>query len=112
LEREALAAVVAHPLLAQWLAELSPDHFDDERYRCVREHLAGGGAAEGELVPVLPALDAVAAARGLDERTGKQLLLRLKERRRRREIAAAELEGIPDLQDRLARVRAAAMDLA
>ena len=38
-ERDALAGVVAHPELSGMLAELTPEHFDDELHRRVREHL-------------------------------------------------------------------------
>ena len=58
-----------------------------------------------ELVALRAELDARAAREGLDERTGKELLLHLRERRLRRELAGAELERMKELQTALARVR-------
>ena len=111
LERNALAACVAHPALVKLLAELSPDHFDSELHRRYRAHLVGGGADE-ELVALLAELDARAEREGLDERTGKELLLNLRERKLRRELAGADLERVRDLQTQLARVKEAILELA
>jgi DNA primase len=108
LERDALAGVAAHPELARLLAELSAEHFDDPLLRRAREHLVVGGEPEPELVGVLAELDARADAEGIDEGTAKQLLLRLRERQLRRELAAAEdLPRARELQEQLARVREA-----
>jgi len=111
LERNALAACVAHPALVKLLAELSPDHFDSELHRRYRAHLVEGGADE-ELVALLAELDARAEREGLDERTGKELLLNLRERKLRRELAGADLERVRDLQTQLARVKEAILELA
>jgi len=111
LERNALAACVAFPSLVKLLAELTPDHFDSELHRRYRAHLVEGSTDE-ELVGLLAELDARAAREGLDERTGKELLLNLRERKLRRELAGAELERVKDLQAQLARIKEAILELA
>ena len=45
LERSVLAAAIAHPALRPLLAELTPDHFDDELHRAIRAHVVDGHAA-------------------------------------------------------------------
>jgi DNA primase len=112
LERDALAGVAAHEELLDVLRELSPDHFDSELHRRAREHLLDGGEPDAELVPLLAELDARAAAEGIDEHTAKELLLRLRERRLRRELEGADLERTKELQEQLAKVRASAASLA
>jgi hypothetical protein len=52
----------------------------------------------------LAELDAVAAADGIDERAGTELLLRLRERALRRELQQADLGRTRDLQEALARL--------
>jgi hypothetical protein len=108
LERDALAGVVAYPDLAPILAEVSPEHFDDELHRSLREHLVAGREGTPETTALLAELDARAAAEGIDEDTARQLLLRLRERQLRRELAHAEPERIEDLREQLQKVRAAA----
>jgi DNA primase len=112
LERDALAACVAHPELVKLLAELSPDHFDDDLCRRLRGALVDDGEDGPELVSLRAELDARAAREGLDVRTGTELLLRLRERRLRRELAAADFERTTELQASLARVRHAIAELA
>jgi DNA primase len=112
LEREALAGVVAHAELVPVLAEMSPDHFDNELHRRLREHLVGDTEADADLVPLVAELDARAAADAIDEATGKELLLRLRERKLRRELADADLERTKELQEQLAKVREAVEALA
>ena len=112
LERDALAACVAHPELVKLLAELAPDHFDDEAGRALRAALVEGGEDDGALVGLRAELDARAAREGLDVRTGTELLLRLRERKLRRELAAADFERTTELQASLARVRHAIAELA
>ena len=112
LERNALAACVLHPSLVTLLAELSPEHFDSELHRRFRAHLVEGGEEDEPLLALRAELDARAAQEGLDERTGKELLLHLRERRLRRELAGAELERVKELQTALARVQAAVAELA
>jgi DNA primase len=107
-ERDALAGVVAHPGLAPLLAELAPDHFDLELHRRVREHLLRPDQADRELVGLLAELDARAAEESIDEATAKELLLRLRERRLRRELARSDdLERTRELQAALAKIREA-----
>jgi DNA primase len=112
LEREALAGCIAHPDLVPVLAGMSPEHFDNELHRRLRAHLVDGGEAEAELMPLIAELDARAAAEAIDEATGKELLLRLRERRLRRELADADLERTKELQEQLAKVREAVEALA
>jgi len=104
LERSALAGVRAHPGLARVLAELGPEHFDDDLYRRAATALASG-EDDPELTPLLAELDAVAEAEAIDEQTAEQLLLRLRERRLQQELSGAEGARLPDLQQALARVR-------
>ena len=112
LERNALAACVAHPALAKLLAELAPEHFDSELHRRFRSHLIEGGELENDLVALRAELDARGAREGLDERTGKELLLNLRERRLRRELAHAEFDQMKELQTALERVKDAILELA
>jgi DNA primase len=107
LEREALAGCIAHADLIPVLAEMSADHFDNELHRRLRAHLVEGGEEETDLVPLIAELDARAAAEAIDEATGKELLLRLRERKLRRELADADLERTKELQEQLAKVREA-----
>ena len=48
---------------------------------------------------------------GADERTGKELLLNLRARRLRRELASAELERGKELQAALAKLTEAAQEI-
>jgi DNA primase len=112
LERDALAGVAAHPDLRDLLAELSADHFDAELHRRARAHLLDPGEPDEELVPLLAELDARAATEGIDEETAKELLLRLREREVRRELATADLERTKELQEQLEKIRATAANLA
>ena len=112
LERDALAGVVAHPTLLPILRELGPDHFDVELHRLTCAHLLQPGAADAELVPLLAELDARAASEGITAETAEQLLLRLRERRLRKELETAGDERLPELQQALARVREAFRSVA
>ena len=105
LELSALAGVRAHPKLARIVAELGPTHFDDPLNRRAVAVLVGVEEADDELTRLLAALDARAASEGIDELTGEQLLLRLRERGLQRELAEAGNDRLPDLQQALARVR-------
>ena len=111
LERDALAGVAAHPDLRDLLAELSADHFDAELHRRARAHLLQPAVPDEELVPLLAELDARAATEGIDEETAKELLLRLREREVRRELATADLERTKELQEQLEKIRATAASL-
>ena len=105
LERDALAGVTAHRSLVPILAELGPEHFDSEEHRRMRGELVSGNTSD-------PELDARAAAEGIDERTAEELLLRLRERRIRRELADADPARTLELQTTLARIREAVEQLA
>jgi len=114
LERDALAGCKTHPELLGYLAELTPEHFDSERHRAVRELLIGQGEPDAELIPFVAELDARAAAERIDAVTAKELLLRLRERGLRRELArsADDLARTKELQEALARVQAAVCGIA
>jgi DNA primase len=105
LERNALAGVTAHRSLVPILTELGPEHFDLEEHRRMRAELVSGSGTD-------PELDARAAAEGIDERTAEELLLRLRERRIRRELADADPARTLELQATLARIREAVEQLA
>jgi DNA primase len=104
LERDVLAACVAHPSLVRGLAELTPDHFDSEDYRAFRQSLVSG-KDDPELTALRAELDARAAQEAIDERTGTELLLRLRERKLKRDLAGADLARTTELQAHLAKVR-------
>lgn len=106
-ERDLLAAVVRHPSLVPELAALTPDHFDDPLHRRFREVLVEGSPEDDELVALRAELGARADRDAIDERTGKELLLRLHERKLRRELQGADLVRARELQERLAKVHAA-----
>jgi len=110
LEREALAACVAHPSLVRGLAELSPEHFDSEVNRRFRAELVAG-RDDPELTALRAELDARAAQEAIDERTGRELLLRLRERSLKRDLAGADLARTTELQAHLAKVRQALAEL-
>ncbi len=111
LERDALAACVAHPNLVRGLTELSPEHFDTELNRRFRAALVSG-RDDPELTPLKAELDARAAREALDERTGQELLLRLRERKLKRDLAGADLARTTELQAHLAKVRQALAELS
>jgi hypothetical protein len=113
LERSALAGVRAHPVLARVLEEFGPEHFDSELHRSARtELLTPSKAPEPELVSLLAGLDALAEREGIDEETAKQLLLRLRERRLRREFEGADDADLSELQHKLAEIRTAIREFA
>ncbi len=113
LERDVLAACLAHSNLRAGLAELAPEHFDLELHRRFRETLLGADAdTDPELVALRAELDARADVEALDERTGTELLLRLRERRLRRDLLGANLVRTTELQAHLAKVRQALTELA
>jgi hypothetical protein len=70
------------------------------------------GGADEETVPALAELDAVAASEAIDEATAKELLLRLRERHLRRQLAEADLEETKELQRKLLEIREAVAQLA
>jgi DNA primase len=111
LERDALAGIATHPGLLDLLAELTPDHFDSELNRRARDHLLEPGETDRELIELLAELDARADAEGIDEATTKELLLKLHERKLRRELQHADFERTKQLQEELERLRSAATNL-
>jgi DNA primase len=112
-ERDALAGVVANPSLTSLLAELTPEHFDLELHRRVREQLIHSAEDDRELVAVVAELDALAAEESIDEATGTELLLRLRERGIRRELARSDdLARTRELQAALAKIREAVGSLS
>jgi DNA primase len=110
-ERDLLAAVVRNPQLVDELAVLSPDHFDAPLHRRFREVLVAGAAEDEELVALRAELGARADRDEIDERTGKELMLRLHERRLRRELQSADLARATELQARLTKVHSALAEL-
>ena len=113
LERSALAGVRAHPPLGRVLAELGPEHFDSELHRQARDELlAPSKSPEATVVSLLAGLDALAEKEGIDEETAKQLLLRLRERRLRREFEGADEADLSELQHKLAEIRTAIREFA
>jgi DNA primase len=110
LERDALAACLAHPNLVRGLEELSPEYFDSEVNRRFRAALVAG-RDDPELTALKAELDARAAREAIDERTGKELLLRLRERKLKRDLSSADLARTTELQAHLAKVRQALTEL-
>jgi DNA primase len=110
LERDVLAACVAHPALVRVLGELSAEHFDSEQNRRYRAALVSG-RDDPDLTAMKAELDARAAQEAIDERTGRELLLRLRERKLKRDLAGADLARTTELQAHLAKVRQALAEL-
>ena len=106
LERDVLAACLAHSSLVRGLAELTPEHFDSDVYRLFRAALVAG-RDEPELTALKAELDARAAQEAIDERTGAELLLRLRERKLKRDLSGADLARTTELQAHLSKVRQA-----
>ena len=111
MERDALAACVAHPKLLPLLAEVTPEHFESETHRRFRDQLVNGGD-DGDLVGLKAELDARVAREGIDERTGRQLLLRLRERRLRKDATEADPGRQREVAEAIERVRAAIEELS
>jgi hypothetical protein len=110
LERDVLAACLAHSALVPYLAELSADHFDSDANRRFRDVLVTG-RDDPELTALRAELDARAAQEALDERTGKELILRLRERKLKRDLSGVDLARTTELQAHLAKVRQALAEL-
>jgi len=113
IERDALAAAMAHVEVCDALRELSAEHFDVEAHRQMREIIIEGGKAGPDLVPLQAELDARAEREGITRRTGMELLLRLRERKLRRDLQGeTDLARATELQAHLAKVRQALTELA
>ena len=106
-ERGALAGVVAHRSLVPVLAEITPEHFRDERNRALREYLVDGAAAEPDVLALLAELDAWAPQEGIDKATAEEYLLRLRERELWAELRTAGIERTKELREALARIEGA-----
>ena len=113
LERDALAACLAHPELHERLRALPPDLFDDELHRRFRAVLVDGAAEDADLVALHAELDARIERERVTERNGTERLLQLRERRLRRELAApgVDMAHAKELQEHLAKVRQALAEL-
>jgi len=112
LERNVLAACIGRPKLVRMLGELTPDHFRSDLHRRLREHLVDGTEADPEVAAYISELDARAAAEGIDEDTGSESLLRLRERHLKQELVAAPQERTLELQRALVKIREALDGLA
>jgi DNA primase len=114
LERDVLAAALAHAELREALAQMGGDYFELELHRRFRDGLTTGSLAGEDLVALRAELDALAEREQIDERTGRELLLRLRERKLRRDLADATtgLARATELQTQLAKVRLALDELA
>ncbi|MGH3137722.1 MAG: DNA primase [Gaiellaceae bacterium] len=110
LERDVLAACLAHSSLVRGLAELTPEHFDSDMNRRFRAALVSG-RDDLELTSLKAELDARAAREAIDERTGAELLLRLRERKLKRDLSGADLARTTELQAHLSKVRQALAEL-
>ena len=111
LERDALAGVLAHPDLVGVLREVAGSLRRRSSPSPTRRPRGGRGRGLGAHGPSRRAGRA-RRSRGIDEPTAQELLLRLRERHLRRELAGAEGERVKELQAELERLRAAASTLA
>jgi len=105
LERAALAGVAANDGLRSELADIQPELFDDELHRRARAYLLGEESADGELTSLLAELYAIADRDSITEETGRQLLMRLRERSLDKQLRAAEGERLLELQKELEALR-------
>jgi len=105
LERRALAGVAGHESLLPDLELLGPEHLDEELHRRARAYLLGQEAADSELTALLAELYALGDEEEITLETASQLLLRLRERKLDRELAAADGERLVELQQALAKLR-------
>jgi uncharacterized protein (DUF2267 family) len=105
LERSALAGVAANETLRSELEDIEPELFDDELHRRARAFLLGEESADGEVSTLLPELYATAEIDNITEETARQLLLRLRVRGIRRELASSEGERTRELQEELMKLQ-------
>jgi DNA primase len=105
LERSALAGVAAHDVLRSELEALPPEIFDGELHRRARAYLLGQEGADGELTSLLAELYAIAETESITEETARQLLLRLRARGIRRELASSEGARTRELQEELMKLQ-------
>ena len=105
LERSSLAGVAVNEGLRAELAEMAPELFDDELHRRARAYLLGEEGADGELTSLLAELYAIAETESITEETARQLLMRLRARGIRRELASSEGERTRELQEELMKLQ-------
>jgi len=105
LERSALAGVAGNDALRSELEDMRPELFDDELHRRARAFLLGQESADGELSSLLAELYAMSDADNITEETARQLLLRLRVRGIRRELANSEGERTRELQEELVKLQ-------
>ena len=104
---------MAHPDLTDALAGLGEEHFELEEHRRMRAALVARAQPDADLVPLLAELDATASSEGITRRTGTEMLLRLRERKLRRDLQGeTDLARATELQAHLAKVRQALTELA
>jgi DNA primase len=112
LERDALAAVTRHPSLVESLGALSAEHFADPLHRRLRDELvADSSGVDEDLIALRAELSARADRDAIDERTGKELLLRLRERKLRRELQDADRVKVTELQAHLVKLQQALAEI-
>jgi len=105
LERSVLAGVAVHESLRSELASTPAEFFDDELHRRVRAYLLGETADAGDLGPLLAELYAIGDADKITAEAGRQMILRLRSRGVRRELAKSEGNRKQELQDELVRLQ-------
>lgn len=105
LERSALAGVAAHESLHAELAQLPPAFFDDELHRRVRGYLLGQESPDADLNAMLAELYALRDTDNITEDAARQMIMKLRERGFRRELADAEGDRKRELQEELERLR-------
>jgi DNA primase len=105
LERSALAGAAAHESLLPELERLGPEQFDDDLNRRARAFLLGREAEDDELKALLAELYALGDEEEITFETARELLLRLKERGLRRELADADGERLAELQEALVKLQ-------
>jgi DNA primase len=105
LERSALAGAAAHESLLPELERLGPEQFDDDLNRRARAFLLGREAGDDELKALLAELYALGDEEEITFETARELLLRLKERGLRRELADADGERLAELQEALVKLQ-------
>jgi DNA primase len=103
-ERNVLAAAAVHGEVAGMLAGLTPDHFDDERHRRMREVLIGERKLDEDLESLRAELDALAETEGITLESGKEVVWRLSARKVERELKTAPLERARELQEILVKI--------
>ena len=70
-------------------------------------------APDEDLVPLLAELDAIASTEGITKQTGTEMLLRLREKKLRRDLQGeTDLARATELQAHLAKVRQALTELS